>query len=398
MTITIVETENATLSFGVEPNTEDEHTNFLTEIKKYQAIRHGSSIQFLDKTSDQLILSFNPFDNTVFIHQLTGIALSKLLGTKRFLVGAAKKISNEAAEASNAIHFPRDRSFRIHKSKSEHKDLPADIHIATYTQLQTIKRQNLLQEMVDLFKNCADFTPGKQKEYTKDELIDKFCRFNPDSQQALNGVKTQHVFLLDGDNKIVGTISMNITKSKESHSAEIYLYDEIVDYRHLLNSREKESLESLQNQLQQLQQPLKPKGNSQSITAVEESIAAIVEPKRKPLLKKLFSAASDVLSSEVADCKTSDAFIRVAEGRESLYETLGCVQHNTNNFVIHGGPTVYAEQIRAHIKHHAQQILLEQQKTLGPKPVRSDFFISHDREKLGALGKKLFTSAMGFSK
>ena len=101
--------------------------------------------------------------------------------------------------------------------------------------------QNDLSKLYDglntLFKDFADFTPGKQIEYASEPHLDKYCRFNLENNNVNHpNALTSNIFLLDDTNKIMGTISATIIMHSDN-KIDIYVYDEIA---HLENIKEEE--------------------------------------------------------------------------------------------------------------------------------------------------------------
>lgn len=81
------------------------------------------------------------------------------------------------------------------------------------------------------------------------------------------------------------------------------------------------------------------------LSELEKEIATLIEPKRMTLMAQLFAAARQSIRNLISDLDEKianglvHAFIRAASGRVEAYVDLGCGRTNTENFVIHGGPT-----------------------------------------------------------
>ncbi len=276
-----------------------EHENGLLEFddavpQEYYFLRHGASILIYHHTNNKLVCQFNPFDNTVFICDPAGYPVGELLGTKRFLIGAARKnINASAALPINAITFPRDLSFPLEHPPSI---LPNFLKIIHHTGSLLA-----LQEMLI----SSDFTTAKIEEYsTSGNLSCRFCAIN---QQLKSGTMTAHILLADTTNhsKIVGLMIADILIG-ENNSIDVYLRDEVV--------------------------------------AEPCTMGYLFEAARQVIKKYLLIIKPDYEIEQV------NAFIRAAAGKENNYIALGCSAINPGIYVIHGPRTQLAELLDRYVK------------------------------------------------
>lgn len=272
-------------------------------IEGYTFRRHGSSVLIYAESEDTLLCQFNPFDNTVFICDPRGFSIADLLGTKRFIVGTARKLFQET-ELTTAVNFARDLSFPL--THMQH-DFPASLNIVSDAKNHS--------ELSDMLVRSSGFTPQKIEEYKKGG--DALCRFNPTNRTPMSGTLSCHVFLADKLNqeKIVGIMVADIIIT-DSELIDIYLRDEIVE------------------------QPC----------TLEHLFAAT---------QQVIHQTFDKMNIDIHTCSVN-AFIRAAKGKEESYKALGCSDTNPGIYVIHGPRTALAEMLDAHIK----SIMLNQEKAL----------------------------------
>ncbi len=345
----LLERAAGVIEFVLDSDDSSEDQEFHAEIQKYRIMRQGASIFFYN-ANNEIVLHFNPFDNTVLVCNPDGYALAKWLGTKRFPIGDARlALTEQQIKDVGATKFKRDYSFSLqplvpHKA-SPYKvvELEELLKIYTTTQLNAV--------LSELFNRCSDFTPGKKAEYLKGgKLEDKFCRFNLENQQVNTGIRSDQVFLLDDNNKIIGTISFTFYVS-QNRIIDVYLYDEVVDYFTLLSEKEKLKLISLFPD---------DTMSAYAKDAALQAIALLIEPKRLALMEPLFAAARlqildtiNFVRGPQDDEVNANAFIRAAAGREELYLALNCSGTDSKNHVIHGAATRYANLLDNHVKQWA---------------------------------------------
>lgn len=359
----LLEKENGILEYVADTEETPENRAFLKKIANYKIQRQGSAIFFFAKSDDKddkRVLYCNPFDNSLFISDPNGYALAAEFGAKRFLVGEARStLTTEKARKEKAIQFDRDLSFPLQIAEEEKI---AAFKAVTLTELLAINQENqnnLYEDLAELFNRCADFTPGKQEEYlTGGKKVDKFCRFNLDNQKPLASTVTDQVFLLDKQNKVIGTISAVIMVESDG-TTDVYLYDEIVDYFTCLEASEREVLEKLYHNEEK---------RAEEIQKAE--IAKIIEPRRLELMRPLFAAArekvletvstiSGLSAKSLIETGKVHAFIRAAQGRVASYQALACGDEKSATLVIHGPVTSYAKMLDDHVKMWADQQLLK---------------------------------------
>lgn len=365
------------LEYVLEGNETKEEIEFYNTISNLILTRQGATIFAHDKNTHQLAAYFKPFDNTQLICTEAGYALANAYGAKRFLL-------NEATDAkpSNASTFKRDRSFSLDE-QDDASNIP--FKVVDLTQLLALYKTNkedLYNHLAKLFNLCADFTPGKQEEYAQGGAkADKFCRFNLENNPTyfnfFNDALTEHVFLLDKNNQVIGTISASLIFA--NNQIDIYFYDEAVNYLSFLPEDTQKKIHILSDQLRDLDKRIKDESDENKKTLLEKErdqlkkeFYDLTETKRVELLGLLFRTARDQikkiieriqhnLSLDETNKNTNErkihAFIRVAAERESSYEKLNCGKENKNIYVIHGPRTTYAERLDLYLKEWAKNEL-----------------------------------------
>jgi hypothetical protein len=382
--IIITENNDQTLNFTfAQPG---KHQSFSESTRGYRIQRKGTSIFFIRQSDNKLICHFKPFDNTLLICDPSGYALAAQFGTKRFLVGEANsKLAHDLPEGVNAQKFTRDLTLdlaNIQRTSSPYKA----VNLAELLQIKG--KQELYSELAKLFNLCAGFTPGKQHEYLNGGYLqDKYCRFNIEQLAELNGTSTQHIFLLDSNDVIMGTISATI--HRDGNNIDIYLYDEIANYFALLTESQIKAIYALNEKLQTARQ------EEQSALKVE--LAQMIEPKRTELLAHLFSAVRINMNKQFPSSHIH-AFIRAANDRVENYVRLGCNAINTNNYVIHGAPTRYTQALDAHLKNYAAKKLEEKITHSSKLFNRTTLLIGATAVGLFAVGYKLYSNTTDSSK
>ncbi len=355
-------TNGIILSFTPEGNETEAEQAFLARMSQYTIKADGSSILFYNQ-KNRLISCIKPFDNTQLICVNDGCELAADFGAKRFLVSEAR--NDETANQTNAFHFRRDLSFPIEKRENETAITFQVLDLPDVLKQFRADQNKLYNVLAELFNRCADFTPAKQNEYlARGAKEDKFCRFNDVKNvdpTPITSPITSHVFLMNNENKIIGTISTTIIQNNDD--VDIYFYDEIVDYFTLLSP---EQIEALSEKIQQLD----TKKDEVIKSTLKEEIAGLIEPKRMELMAQLFAAARKNIRSaidnfdEKIEKNQVHAFIRAADGRDEAYiEKLGCRRTN-DHFVIHGPATAQLKMLDTYVKEWAA----EQLKALQPKP------------------------------
>ncbi len=356
----LLEKKNGIVEYVADVDETPENLEFLKKIANYRIQRQGSGICFFAKSDSKRILYCNPFDNTFFISDQRGYALAVEFGAKRFLVGEARlTLTEETASEQKVIQYERDLSFPL---KVVEEEKATAFKVATLAELLAINKENpdkLYEDLAELFNRCADFTPGKQNEYlTGGKKADKFCRFNLDSQKPLASMVTDQIFLLDKQNKVIGTISATVMVQPDG-TTDVYFYDEIVDYFTRLQSAEKEALLSLYLNEARL-----------SEDAQKAEIAKIIEPRRLELMRPLFAAARQKIIGTISTISGLSgqslmeegkvhAFIRAAEGRVPSYKELACGEEQSGIYFIRGPATDYTTMLDGHVKTWAGKELLK---------------------------------------
>ncbi len=388
----LVEKLNGILEYVADANETPENQEFLRKLGDYRIQRQGASIYFFAKSDNRQVLFCNIFDNTFFINDTRGFALAAEFGTKRFLIGQARSaLTEEQAQNVNATQFSRDLSFPLNASAEEKS---TSFKVVTLAELLAIHEKNpdkFYENQGELFHRCADFTPGKQDEYlTGGNKIDKFCRFNLENHQPLNSTVTEQVFLLDKQNKVVGTISATILVQEDGTIA-VYFYDEIVDYFTRLQTEEKAALEKLYKNEEKLSEENQ-----------KAAIAKIIEPRRLELMEPLFAAARNQVMQTINKLSAASgenlirngkvhAFIRAAAGRVDSYKALGCGKEPSPTYVIHGPPTDHAKMLDRHIKNWADQQLVKVAKN-SPNEVKTS-----QKSSYLSYGKTAFSFGVAFA-
>lgn len=354
----LLEKMNGILEYVADADETPENQAFLKKIIDYRIQRQGASIIFFAKSDNKQILYFNTFDNSMFIHDSRGYSLAADFGTKRFPVGKARSaLTKEQAQEQKAIQFERDLSFPITVSVEEKVSSFKSVTLAELLIINDKNQDKLYEDLAELFNRCADFTPGKQDEYLSGgKKVDKYCRFNLDNHKLLASTVTDQIFLLDSQNKIIGTISATIIVQSDG-TTDVYFYDEIVDYSIRLKPYEKEILEMLYKNDKKLPKDVQ-----------KAEIAKIIEPRRLEIMQPLFAAARQQIIQTISTLSGSSgeslikegkvhAFIRAAAGRVSSYKALACGEEKSITYVIHGPSTAYTEMLDHHVKNWAEQQL-----------------------------------------
>lgn len=368
-----------TLEYIQEGNEVAAELAFIERMKTYTMKQNGATILITHRANGRLLTCINPFDKTQFICDESGFELAADFGAKRFLAGEARvQMQEDKSEHAGVIKFARDLSFPIDKKENETAVDYCRLDLRGALKQFRSDRDRFYVQLSELFNRCADFTPGKQAEYLAGgKKQDKYCRFNLPDKEEDQPVSTEHVFLMNDNNHIVGTISCILLRSKTS--LDIYFYDEIVDYFTLLDASDiakvyafTASLNKLNNNLKSEDHPETQSTLKNEITAIENEITALIEPKRMYLMAQLFAAARESLREKISglDDKIAagqvHAFIRAAKGREEAYAELGCGSTNTGNFVIHGDPTPQLSMQDTYIKSWAAEELEALQPRLNP--------------------------------
>lgn len=263
----------------------------VKKLEKYQLKVNGGLLEVRDADSNVLVVC-DAVDNTVIIPspQKDAFEVANLFGAKRFVLS-----DGNLSEAEGSQLFPRDRRFNLDVQFPP--AAPKYQYLVGLEQIEAvIPRDRLYKDLAELFKNYADFTESKKLEYTQDEMADKHCR--------LNNARIVPIVLVNESKVITGCIRVLVVPTGKGSTA--YLSDEVVRY----------------------DQP----GD------------------RQALMSELFEATRQVLKTIP---NITSAFLRVAAGREQMYEELGCSKENTGIHVIHGQPTQLLKAVQALIKETA---------------------------------------------
>ncbi len=356
------------LQFVLEGDDTAEQQAFHARMQAYQLIQHGAIIAIYQRDTQQLLSHYNPCDNTQLICSAEGFPLANEFGAKRFLALLARSAVKEAQAAEvKAENFSRDRSFPLVVSTEASM---APFRAVTLAELLADayrdKQYKLYADLADLFDRCADFIPEKQAEFQSGgRKQDKYCRFNLDSQASRHAsLATEHVFLVNAANQLVGTVNATICAAPTSGLVDVYLYDEVVDYFTLINDDS-----ATQKKLNALYAD-----TTLSKDDKNTAIAAIVEPIRLILMAPLFAAARlqvkqtiQAMLPALTDSEwqagiakgTIRAFIRAADKRVASYEQLQCGTQNNDFLVIHGRPTFAAKLVDTYLKEEWAQKKLQ---------------------------------------
>jgi len=269
-----------------------EEESILEVLRGYQLKLEGGLLQVKNSRDETLVLS-DLVDNSTFIVKPTyeAATVANALGGKRFVLAKGEK----APEKSQL--FSRDRDFGL--DASSHSTSPYRPLVGLEAIKSAIPEPGLYSELAALFRNYADFTETKKLEYApidqdaqQAEQADKYCRFNNPAVLP--------IVMVNSSNEIMGCIRLFLAPVEGKTIA--YLSDEIVKYS----------------------QP----------------------DDRETLMAQLFNFAREELKSR----SIMSAFIRVADGRQEMYQHLGCSATNENNLVIHGAPSPALQALQAHVK------------------------------------------------
>ncbi|MDR3478480.1 MAG: hypothetical protein P4M14_10675 [Gammaproteobacteria bacterium] len=335
-----IEREAGALEFYLDDHHEVTDQQFFAKVIDYRLVRQGASVLIYDKVEDVLVSVFKPFDNTQLICDPRGYDMAAVLGAERFLVGAAyNQPPEEKLNVGKAIPFSRDLSFSLKVSQAEIAKIPFKVvNLADLLKIYQGAEAKLYLDLVDIFLRCANYAPEKMGEYV--DVTDMMCRFNLENTSQ-GGPVTDHVFLLDNSNKIIGTMSSTLIMGANG-DIDIYFYDEVVDYFTLSNH----------TQTNKLSQAKKTEAKD----GIDNHLEMCIEARRTVLLAHLFVAARqsatkaiekmrENFSSAPLDEMAVRAFIRVAEGREEYYKTLNCGKEKLDMYVIHGARTTYGDKL-----------------------------------------------------
>lgn len=237
---------------------------------------------------ENLLLTCDLTDNSIFVVNSNENAFEMAN-----LLGAKRFILVENIPPSQkTIYFPRDRDFQLKSPYSV--ALTYEVIEGLEKIEKAIPKNQLYKELASLYKNYSEFTESKKLEYSQNEVEDKYCRYNSQSITP--------IIMVNPLKQIIGSIRLCQIPVKDG--IHIYLSDEIVKYNH--------------------------------------------PDEREPLMAQLFEAARQSLSSRP---NLKYAFIRVASGREPMYEKLGCSLSNTHIRVTQDAPTLLLEAIKTHVKN-----------------------------------------------
>lgn len=348
----IVKTESELVFVADSSDTEADQA-FSKRMEQYKLVQQGASI-YIYKLG-KLLSHYNPFDNTQLVCSAEGFELANEFGAKRFLILEARAA---LTAAGTATAFSRDRSFPL---KATANDASNPFKVAGLKELLDLNQQNkekVYNDLADLLDGCADFTPDKQAEYKRGGSIqDKFCRFNLENQQPKDGMRNEQVFLLDEKNKIMGSISATICTNANG-DADIYVYDEVVDYKAQAGSDPAAERLKLMGFL----------------------FAALREQIRKTLCTLITSLSEANLDQKIETASVR-ALIRAAAENISTYVQLGCGSENTGYYVIHGPATPAAKLLDSYLKETWAQEKLQQLALKSPTQTNTSsnlFYHGHD--------------------
>jgi|GEM_PF-7042152 len=376
----IIELGNGTLQYVASANETEKNLQFIEMMRSYTLQRHGADVLVYNKKK-QLVSLIKPYDNTQHLF-INDFELAAAFGAKRFIEGEALAYySREDFKMHQVMQFERDRNFPLVKDEDPKKQnfLTLQEFLHNYRFYPYMAYQTLAH----FFEHCADFTTGKEEEYAQDAVADKMCRFDKESNTPIDGIVTDHIFLMQ-QQKLIGTLSMTIMPRPKG-GYDIYFYDEIVDYFSLL-TQEGEKLYVYQriNKCMELNKLLKQDGRWKDRAKIEAEInqlKAEIEVKvgkhRKLLLQKLFNAACQHLDEKLSNFSTLvtkkqvHGFIRTAAGRVQMYEELGCSHNNNSSYVIHGPATPALGLLNNFVK----QTLAKQKHLQASPPVSISSFL-----------------------
>lgn len=142
--------------------------------------------------------------------------------------------------------------------------------------------------------------------------------------------------------KIIGTISATCILNADK-TADVYVYDEVVDYFTLLSGVHEGAL-----YLNMIALNNTNTNDTNTIQQIKSAIALLTDPYREKLLAELFTAAQIKIQFFLAQhgihMNNTRCFIRAAAGREAMYQRLGC-QANVGVQVIHGAPSDFMKAL-----------------------------------------------------
>lgn len=203
-------------------------------------------------------------------------------------------LTNSYPANPNIQFFERDRDFDLKVTAATSSEFQ---FLVGLDNIKSKISENQLYSELALLYNYADFLESKKQEYAAGELEDKYCRFNSPAVTP--------VIMLNRARQIMGSI--RLCQIPVDNGFIVYLSDEVVRYS---NSDE-----------------------------------------RKILLAQLFDGARQVLRQTP---NLKNVFMRVASGREAMYESLGCSEKNTHIPVIHGQPTGLLNALKDCVKEIAK--------------------------------------------
>lgn len=381
---------------------ENNNQLIFEEVKEEKDSRIAPDVKFTyqgfwvraeDEETGEHLASLNLCDGSIFyFNNEKARELVGLWGGKRWPgFSATNHIDfDEEAKKENfykLIYFPRDISFSLKA---------VETFCTVKTVSQYLKSLEDYENLVKLFKNCANFTPAKQKEFTLENM---FCRFNKDNPQSKNpdqkaGTFSVPMFFFDKD-QFVGTITADVHYDKEGKIA-VYFRDEVVDWSLGMDADKKNRAFDLIKLIETTQDETLKK-------EYENEFVELVEPFRKPSLKKLFIAAQAFmrqklcqefgLTQESLNEKMANGqlifWMRAAAGREEFYkEALECgVNESEINkkpyvpYVIHGDLTELARELVNYFENRAIKELNGMQSS----PSQSGRFAKKKSEELSSV-------------
>lgn len=353
------------------------------KLKDFKVKRQGASILFYAKADGALVSIFKPYDTTQLLIDPRAYEIAPYFGTKQFLCDKAAEIKPEQ-NAGTPIKFGRDVRFSLEVDEKDIQKIPQTLNLEEVLKLNQETKASLYNNLANLFQRCADFLPSKMAEFA--DRLDKLCRFNLDNSAEFSPI-TDQIFLMNGE-KISGTMSATIHLNKNGH-ADVYLYDEVVDYLSLCSKEELDLIKQYQEELD----VLKKQDDKQAISAKEAQIDAITAPKRKALTEILFNAMRVSVNTRLAEMRAklpqenlrndTNAFIRAASGREQMYKDLGCA-NDCATHVIHAPRSAYTDKLKLAIDNQIKQqfapIVQELNSMEFNKPMSMSALIGQNRQ------------------
>ncbi len=272
-----------------------EEKSLEEQLKNYRLKLNGSILEVEDLNNNKLLYC-DLVDNTVFV-----VSSQPEAFVMANILGSKRFILSSSYPPNLGVQFyPRDRDFNLNVTTDAAPTFQFLVGLDTIK--AAIPENVLYRELALLYKNYANFLESKIQEYSADEVADKYCRYN--------SPPVTPIVMINSAKQIIGSI--RLCSIPIANGVSVYLSDEVVRY---------------------------------------------ANPDERPILmSQLFEGVRQILR-QVPNLK--DAFIRVASGREPMYQSLGCSATTSHIPVIHGQPTDLMNAIKNVVKEAANNKLLK---------------------------------------